>query len=51
MLVPQDSVRKIVVGKGGAGIGGVIQAARQELCSMWQQTVHLFLQVKVDKAV
>ena len=49
VLVPHDSVRRIVVGSGGAGIAAVIQAARQELHAMWDQTVHLFLQVKVDR--
>lgn len=49
VLVPHDNVRRIVVGSGGVGIAAVIQAARQELHAMWDQTVHLFLQVKVDR--
>jgi len=48
VLVPSDSVRKIVVGTRGVAIGSVGKAARLELEKMWKKRVHLFLNVKLQ---
>lgn len=43
----RDSQKKIVIGKGGETIKAISQAARAEIMEAAEQTVHLFLFVKV----
>lgn len=47
IYVQRDSQRKIVLGKGGAAIKAIGQAAREELSELLDQRIHLFLHVKV----
>lgn len=47
ILVARDTQRAIVLGKGGARIKQLGQAAREELCEQLGRKVHLFLHVKV----
>lgn len=47
IYVERESQRKIVLGKGGATIKAIGAAARQELASLLERPVHLFLFVKV----
>lgn len=47
IYVERDSQKKIVLGRGGATIKAIGAAARQELGQLLDQTVHLFLFVKV----
>lgn len=47
IYVARESQRKIVLGKGGATIKAIGAAARQELASLLERPVHLFLFVKV----
>ena len=47
ILVARDSQKAIVLGKGGARIRAIGEAARQELAQMLGRKVHLFLHVKV----
>jgi len=47
IYVERESQRKIVLGKGGATIKAIGAAARKEIAELTEQTVHLFLFVKV----
>lgn len=47
ILVARDSQRAIVLGKGGARIKQIGQAAREEMSAQLGRKVHLFLHVKV----
>jgi GTP-binding protein Era len=47
IYVERDSQRKIVLGKGGAAIKAIGEAARRELSDILEVKVHLFLFVKV----
>ena len=47
IYVERDSQRKIVLGKGGATIKAIGEAARRELTDILEAKVHLFLFVKV----
>jgi GTP-binding protein Era len=49
VIVPDENVRMIVVGAGGAAIGVVGRAARLELEALWKRRVHLILNVKARK--
>ena len=49
VLVERDSQRAIVIGKGGAMLKAVGQAARQELERQLGRRVHLFIDVVVKK--
>ena len=49
VLVPSDSVRKIVVGKRGAGVEAVTARAEHELAAMWGVPVRLVLQIKTQR--
>ena len=46
ILVERESQRPIVLGKGGATIKAIGQAARKELEALLERRVHLFLHVK-----
>jgi GTP-binding protein Era len=48
ILVARDSQKAIVLGKGGARIRAIGEAARQELSQLLGRKVHLFLHVKVN---
>ena len=48
ILVARDSQRAIVLGKGGARIRAIGEAARLQLGELLQRKVHLFLHVKVN---
>ena len=47
IYVERESQRKIVLGKGGAAIKAIGEAARRELADLLEAKVHLFLFVKV----
>ncbi|MCG8441371.1 MAG: GTPase Era, partial [Caulobacterales bacterium] len=47
LYVERDSQRKIALGKGGATIKAIGQAAREELERLLERRAHLFLHVKV----
>jgi GTP-binding protein Era len=47
IFVERDSQKKIVLGAGGATIRAIGQASRKEISEILEQTVHLFLFVKV----
>ncbi|MQX35328.1 GTPase Era [Roseospira navarrensis] len=47
IYVQRDSQRAIVLGKGGSRIRAISTAARQEMSTLLERTVHLFLFVKV----
>ncbi|MDX2258389.1 MAG: GTPase Era [Hyphomicrobiaceae bacterium] len=47
IFVERDSQKKIVLGKGGATIKEIASEARKELMGILDQTVHLFVFVKV----
>ena len=47
ILVERDSQKAIVLGKGGARIRAIGEAAREELTELFGRKVHLFLHVKV----
>ncbi|MHA6333795.1 GTPase Era [Qipengyuania sp. CAU 1752] len=49
IVVARDNQRMIVLGKGGSRIKAIGQAAREELCELLGQKVHLFLHVKTDE--
>ncbi|PZT92652.1 MAG: GTPase Era [Citromicrobium sp.] len=49
IVVMRDNQRAIVLGKGGSRIKAIGQAAREELCELLGQKVHLFLHVKTDE--
>ena len=48
ILVGRDSQKAIVLGKGGARIRAIGEAARKELTEAFGRKVHLFLHVKVN---
>jgi GTP-binding protein Era len=48
VYVERDGQRAILLGKGGATLKWIGQAAREELCGLLDRPVHLFLHVKVD---
>lgn len=48
ILVARDSQKAIVLGKGGARIKAIGEAARKELSALLGRKVHLFLHVKVN---
>ncbi len=47
ILVGRDTQRAIVLGKGGARLKEIGSRAREELCTLLDRKVHLFLHVKV----
>lgn len=47
IYVERESQKKIVIGKGGATIKAISMAARKEISEALEETVHLFLFVKV----
>jgi GTP-binding protein Era len=47
IYVERESQRKIVLGKGGATIKAIGEAARREIAQITEAKVHLFLFVKV----
>lgn len=49
IVVARDSQKAIVLGKRGAKIRAIGEAARKELSNLLGQTVHLFLHVKVEE--
>ncbi|MXO62074.1 GTPase Era [Qipengyuania oceanensis] len=49
IVIARDSQKPIVLGKGGARIKAIGEAARKELADMLGQKVHLFLHVKVEE--
>jgi GTP-binding protein Era len=49
IVISRESQRPIVLGKGGAKIKAIGEAARKELAEMLETKVHLFLHVKVDE--
>ncbi|MEW9853994.1 GTPase Era [Novosphingobium sp. M1R2S20] len=49
IVVARDSQKAIVLGKRGAMIRGIGEAARKELTEILGQKVHLFLHVKVEE--
>ncbi|NBC20386.1 MAG: GTPase Era [Alphaproteobacteria bacterium] len=48
VIVSRDSHKAMVLGKGGAAIRDVGRAAREELTTLMERKVHLFLFVKTD---
>ncbi|MEY2943606.1 MAG: hypothetical protein RLY97_1620 [Pseudomonadota bacterium] len=50
ILITRETQRSIVLGKGGAKIKAIGEAARKELMELLGIKVHLFLHVKVDEA-
>ncbi len=49
IVVGRDTQKAIVLGKGGARIKAIGEAARKELSELLGQKVHLFLHVKVEE--
>ena len=49
IVIARDSQKGIVLGKGGARLKAIGEAARKELAEILGQKVHLFLHVKVDE--
>ena len=49
IVIARDSQKSIVLGKGGARIKAIGEAARKELAELLGVRVHLFLHVKVDE--
>jgi GTP-binding protein Era len=49
IVVARDSQKGIVLGKGGAQVKAIGEAARKELSELLGQKVHLFLHVKVEE--
>ena len=49
IVIARESQKSIVLGKGGARIKAIGEAARKELTEILGQKVHLFLHVKVDE--
>ena len=49
IVIARDSQKAIVLGKRGARIKQIGEAARKELATILGQTVHLFLHVKVEE--
>ena len=51
LLIPSESIKRIVVGNQGAAIRSVGTAARIELQKAWNTAVHLYINVKVQSHV
>lgn len=49
IVIARETQRAIVLGKGGAKIKAIGEAARKELAQLLDAKVHLFLHVKVDE--
>lgn len=49
IVIARDSQKGIVLGKGGARVKAIGEAARKELAAILGVPVHLFLHVKVDE--
>lgn len=49
IVIARETQRPIVLGKGGAKIKAIGEAARKELAGLLDAKVHLFLHVKVDE--
>lgn len=49
IVIARDSQRPIVLGKGGARLKSIGEAARKELANLLGSRVHLFLHVKVEE--
>lgn len=49
IVIARDSQKSIVLGKGGAKIKAIGEAARKELSELLETRVHLFLHVKVEE--
>ena len=49
IVIARDSQKGIVLGKGGAKLKAIGEAARKELAELLGQKVHLFLHVKVEQ--
>ena len=49
IVIAKDSQKGIVLGKGGARLKAIGEAARKELADLLGVKVHLFLHVKVDE--
>jgi GTP-binding protein Era len=49
IVVSRDSQKAIVLGKGGARIKAIGEAARKELSNLLGCKVHLFLHVKTEE--
>ncbi len=49
IVIARDSQRPIVLGKGGARLKAIGEAARRELATLLGAKVHLFLHVKVEE--
>ena len=49
IVVARASHRPIVLGKGGARIKAIGQAARRDITEMLGHKAHLFLEVKIDE--
>ncbi|ABD26246.1 GTP-binding protein Era [Novosphingobium aromaticivorans DSM 12444] len=49
IVIARETQRPIVLGKGGAKIKAIGEAARKELSQLLDTKVHLFLHVKVDE--
>ena len=49
IVIARDSQKGIVLGKGGARLKAIGEAARKELAGLLGAKVHLFLHVKVDE--
>jgi GTPase len=49
IVIARDSQRPIVLGKGGARLKAIGEAARKELSNLLGTRVHLFLHVKVEE--
>lgn len=49
VLIERDSQKKIVLGKDGSMIKKISTEARQQMVSVFDREVHLFLKVKVNK--
>lgn len=49
IVITRETQRAIVLGKGGARIKAIGEAARKELAQLLETKVHLFLHVKVDE--
>ena len=47
IFVERESQRKIVLGKSGANVKAISMTARHEIAAIIEQTVHLFVHVKV----
>jgi GTP-binding protein Era len=49
IVIARDSQKGIVLGKGGAKLKAIGEAARKELAELLGTKVHLFLHVKVEE--